>query len=101
MSEENLKLLACPFCTEPEIGVRLVRYKGLTVEPFRNPESYIVCQDCGLTSPSFSTSAKAIAYWNTRRKFPKEIKKGMVLGKITKFLFEKRHQVRIVKNTVR
>ena len=98
MPEESLNLLGCPFCVGPESGVRLVRYKGLTVEPFRNPESYVVCQDCGLTSPSFSTPAKAIAYWNTRRKFPKELKRPALLQRIAKFFFEKNYQVRIMKN---
>lgn len=98
MSEDSLRLLGCPFCPEPEGGVRLIRYKGLTVEPFRNPESYIVCQDCGLTSPSFSTSAKAIAYWNTRRKFPREFKKPTLLKKLELALLARNYQVRITKN---
>lgn len=98
---EILRILGCPFCIEPDMGVKLVRYKGLTTEPFRTPVSYITCQDCGLTSPHFSTSDKAIHYWNTRRKFPKEIKKEGFLLRLTKMLFEKNYQVRITRNASR
>ena len=101
MSEETLRLLACPFCTEPKRGVQLIRYKGLTTDPFRKPISYIVCQDCGLTSPSFSTSAKAISYWNTRRKFHKEIEKPTVLQEILRLLREKNYKIRIARNASR
>lgn len=62
----NKELKPCPFCGGEDVQLDSTAPPSEIAELIESCTEWVVCEDCGASSDSFSTEQKAADKWNTR-----------------------------------